>query len=168
MIPPLSPARLLAFAIVTLASFLGPSCTSPAKAERSAAITATGDASIENWVVKGLTTTRIFVFKVDGEVLQPRGRRGVYPLSPGVHELTIYCQFTRMAVMDLMIDAGETALRLDAKPGTRYRLRTQKHSKSSALVWIEEVATGTPVTKRVTVALAENPQNVPTVILIPI
>lgn len=153
--------NLFAIALVGAAiySLVGCGSTS-AKDARSAAINASGDASIENWVSPVLKTTRLFTLRIDGELLQSKGKRGVYALSPGKHRLEVHCQFSRL-LPQLIIDAGMAVVELDAKAGTRYRLQTEKVGALAADVWIVNVATGELAVPRTRVELIANPQEVP-------
>jgi hypothetical protein len=138
------------------------------KAARSADIVANGDASIENWGVKGLSVTRIFVLRIDGTQVQPSGKRGVYALNPGPHEIDVICSFSRMAISDLYLDGGMHRFRLDAKSGTRYRVRGEKLSVDRALLWIENVAGEQVVGDKIEVPLTAAGQNAPIPIPIPV
>lgn len=138
------------------------------KAERSASITATGLASIENHVVKGLRVTRVYVLRIDGDILQMHGKRGVYELSPGRHEIDVNCEFGRPTIGDLYIDAGTFRFELVASAGSRYRVRAQKLSVEKAELWIEDVATEMPVAPKVIVPLTATGQNIPVFVPIPV
>lgn len=153
--------------LLTILLLVGCGTPPSVKTERSQAITATGQASIENTVKKGLTTTRLWALKIDGELVQPGKSRGVHPLAPGHHEVLVLAWFSRMANLDLVIDAGEATLPLDAKPGVRYRVTGRKLSKEAAEVWIEDVGTGQPATAVARISLNPNPQNIPIFIPIP-
>lgn len=138
------------------------------KAERSALITATGSASIENHVVKGLWVTRVYVLRIDGDILQMHGKRGVYELSPGRHEVDVNCEFGRPTIGDLYIDAGTHRFEFVASARSRFRVRAQKLSVEKAELWIEDVATETPVVPKVVVPLSATAQNIPVFIPIPV
>lgn len=161
------------FFITTLAlALLGlAGCKTAAKTERSAAITATGEASIENRRQTNqslIYSDYIFAVKIDGQLLQTRGKKGVYPLTPGPHEIDVMCHFGRMALgSPLIIDMGQVLIHFEAKAGIRYRLTGKKHSHTSAELWIEDVKNGTAVTPRLPVALLANPQHVPVFIQMP-
>ena len=142
-------------------------CTSSKRTERSEAINATGQASLENWTSLG-KMTRIMVIKIDGELLQTKGTKGVFPLSPGRHEAKVICTFSRITLADLIVDAGDASLTFEAKAGTRYRAMAKKVDASSVELWIEDVGTGLPVTEKVPSPLNANPQNVPLFIPIPV
>lgn len=159
---------LLTTAIAAALAVVFPGCSSTAvKDERSAAINATGAASIENWRSPVMKTTRVFLTHVDGEFLQTSGQRGVYSLAPGSHTLAVQVHFSRL-MPQLIIDAGIATLTLEARSGTRYRLRAEKMAKLSAEVWVENVANGEIVVRRTAVDLRANPQDIPLVIPIPI
>jgi hypothetical protein len=145
----------------------GCASSSAVKDERSAAITATGAASIENWRSPVMKTTRVFVTHVDGEFLQTSGQRGVYSLQPGRHTFTVQVHFSRL-VPQLIIDAGLAQLELEAHAGARYRLRAEKAAGLVAEVWIENAATGEIAVPRTQVDLAANPQDVPLIVPIPV
>lgn len=138
------------------------------RTERSQAITATGQASIENTIKKGFHTTRLFALKIDGELVQQGKSRGVHPLSPGHHEVLVLAWFSRMGGLDLVIDAGEATLPLEAKSGVRYRVTGRKLGNEAAEVWIEDANTGQPATPVTRVKLNPNPQDIPILIPIPI
>ena len=130
------------------------------KEARSAAITADGSASIENFTDKGLNTTRIFVLKIDGVLTQPKGMKGVFPLTAARHEILAAAHWGRMSLGGLFIDAGEAKLSFEAAATTRYRLRGQKFSEASASVWVEEVGTGWRVAEA-SLVLTQNRHDVP-------
>lgn len=138
------------------------------KAARSAELTATGQATIENFTHKGLTVTRLFTRWIDGEFLQSNGTKGVYPLTPGEHEFTISATFSRMTIGDLMIDAGEWKVRFTAEAGTRYRIRGRRINTATAEVWIEDATHNRIAAGPHTLPLTENPQNVPIVVPLPV
>lgn len=153
--------------LAAAAALLHTSCsTAPSKDERSAAINATGAASIENWSSPFLKTTRVFVLQIDGKFLQSGGKRGVYPLAPGKHTLEVHCHFSRL-VPRLIIDAGVLKVELPAEAGIGYRLCGEKVGELVAEVWIENVATGGDVVSRTRVELTANPQEVPVFVVIP-
>jgi len=147
-------------ALATVILYPGCGTTSSERNVRSTSITASGNASIEHWTKKGLSTTRIRIHHIDGQFLQSVPAKGVFPLTPGSHDIDIYCEFSRMTVGDLIIDAGGTVLQFEAKPKIRYRVRGEKLSATTAELWIEDVALGTPATAKVNVPLTANPQNV--------
>jgi hypothetical protein len=149
------------FLCVVLGCALLVGCTSTAeKAARSAAITEQGEASIENFVEKGLTTTRIFVMKIDEVLVQPKGMKGVYPLAAGHHDISVTAHWGRSSITGLYIDAGETTLSFVAAAATRYRLRGEKLSQSAARIWVEDANTARSVAEA-RIDLAPNRQDVP-------
>ena len=138
------------------------------KAARSAEITATGQATIENFVQKGLTTSRVYLRYLDGEFLQTNGTKGVYALAPGEHDLIVGISLSRMTVADLMMDGAEWKPRLRAEAGTRYRLRGRRLDVATAEVWIEDATHNRTVIGPEKVSLVETAQNVSIVIPIPV
>lgn len=154
--------------MIVLIALSGCGTTVADKAARSAELTATGQATVENFIHKGLTTTRVYSRYIDGVFLQTSGTKGVYPLTPGEHELTISATFSRMTIGDLMIDAAEWKPRFTAEAGTRYRLRGRRIDLATAEVWIEDATHNRTVAGPERLQLTENPQNVPIVIPLPV
>ncbi|HEY1108587.1 MAG TPA: hypothetical protein VGE76_08150 [Opitutaceae bacterium] len=155
-------------ALLAAISLLLCGCGTAAKTERSESIRAKGDASIEGVRTVGITVTDLIVLKIDGQFFVKKDKKGVYELTPGPHEIEIHCSFGRPPIAGVVIDAGNVALKLEARAGTRYRVAARKLSEKEADVWIENVATGQPATTVARISLQGTRQEMPAVpIIIP-
>lgn len=164
----MGPNRTLLLGVAVTALLFAVGCSTAAKTERSAAITAAGDASIENWKGRNPYGSRAYVLRIDGALVQPKDQKGVYALAAGRHTLHVNCAFGRMALTDLVIDAGEAQVEFEARAGTRYRIVGDKLSRTRAEIVIEDVTSGARVVGPIEVPLTDNPQNIPLLIPIPV
>lgn len=164
--------RAIGIGLIAACSLVG--CTAVDKTPFSQSITASGAASIEqthrgSGIGFGVIKTQVLILEIDRAFQSVRGH-GVFPLKPGHHEIRVAAQFHRMAVsrVDLVIDAAEVVLPLDAAGGCRYRVMAKELDLTTGEAWIEEVVTGREVVPRVRLDLNGTPQHIPLVVPIPV
>lgn len=145
----------LSLLVVALLSGCG---TSPVEmTTQSQAITATGQASLEDGSTEGAYYNRFAIGQIDDQLIQPQRSDRVHTISPGSHEVAVLCEFREKTPDGMKLRAGFVGLHFRAEAGVRYRANGERTGKFAALVWIERVDNQEPATLHVPAQLLPAP-----------